>query len=292
MHAISLKALVPALILTTAMTALSPDTAVAGGHNRAPKKVEPVVFDPALRSDVTGTVLVSGANRGIGLAMVRNYLSRGWTVIATARKPEAATELAGLAEEHPGRLRIERMDLLDLASIDALAENLRDVPIDVLLNNAALMGEPNDQVIGSYDYDLMRRVFNVNAVGTLKMVEALLPNVEASEQKKIVGISSTQGSIASLREPGIVFYKVSKVALNMEMYALSRALKRRDITVAIVSPGAVDTEMMNLALDRAGVKFKLMTTADSAEAVINVIGQYELKHTGRFMSHEGEELPW
>jgi NAD(P)-dependent dehydrogenase (short-subunit alcohol dehydrogenase family) len=89
-----------------------------------------------------------------------------------------------------------------------------------------------------------------------------------------------------------VFYKVSKAAVNMEMYALSRALKRRGVTVAIVSPGAVDTDMMNLALDRAGVEFKLLTPAESAEAVINVIAQYELKHTGKFMSHEGEELPW
>ena len=89
-----------------------------------------------------------------------------------------------------------------------------------------------------------------------------------------------------------MFYKMSKTALNMALRAASRALKNRDITVAIVSPGAVDTEMMNLALDRAGVKFKLLTTAESAEAVINVIDQYQLKHTGRFVSHQGKELPW
>ncbi len=264
----------------------------AGGHNKAPKKVEPTVFDAALRDDTTGTVLVSGSNRGIGLAMVRNYAERGWTVIATARKPESATELQQLAAEYPDKLRIEQMDLLDLASIDALAATLRDVPIDVLLNNAAFMGDPIDQTIGSFDYEQATRVHAINVIGTLKMIEALLPNVEASTQKKIVGISSTQGSIASLREPGIVFYKMSKAALNMGLRAASRQLKRKDVTVAIVSPGAVDTEMMNLALDRAGVKFKLLTTAESAEAVINVISQYQLKHTGLFMSHEGEELPW
>ncbi len=147
-------------------------------------------------------------------------------------------------------------------------------------------------MIGEFDYELAKRVHNVNVVGTLKMIEALLPNVEASEQKKVVGISSTQGSIASLREPGLVFYKMSKAALNMGLRAQSRALKRRKITVAIVSPGAVDTDMMNLALDRAGVKFKLITPEQSAEAVINVIDQYELKHTGVFMAHTGDELPW
>jgi NAD(P)-dependent dehydrogenase (short-subunit alcohol dehydrogenase family) len=266
--------------------------AEAGGHNKPQKPKEAVVFDPALRSSETGTVLVSGTNRGIGLAMVRNYAERGWNVIATVRKPESATDLQAVAKEFPDRIRIEQMDLLDLDSIDALAQRLDGVAIDVLLNNAALMGEPNDQTIGSFDYELMQRVQNVNVVGTFKMIEALLPNVEAGKQKKIVGISSTQGSIASLREPGIVFYKMSKASLNMGLRALSRALKSNKITVAIVSPGAVDTDMMNLALDRAGVKFQLLTTEQSAEAVINVISQYELKHTGVFMSHEGEELPW
>jgi len=281
------------ILLTLALAGfLLANTSWAGGHDKPARKIEPTVFDAALRSETTGTVLVSGSNRGIGLAMVGNYAERGWTVIATARKPESATELQELAAEYPDKFRIERMDLLDLDSIDALAESLRDVPIDILLNNAAFMGEPNNQTIGSFDYDEATRVHAINVIGTLKMIEALLPNVEASAQKKIVGISSTQGSIASLREPGIVFYKMSKAALNMGLRAASRQLKKRDVTVAIVSPGAVDTEMMNLALDRAGVKFKLLTTAESAEAVINVIGQYELKHTGKFMSHQGEELPW
>ena len=271
---------------------LTAGTAVAGGHNKPAKPKEVLSFDPELRATETGTVLVSGSNRGIGLALVTNYAQRGWTVIATARKPEKATDLQNLAAEHPDTMRIERMDLLDHASIDALAKTLDGVAIDVLLNNAAFMGEPNDQVIGEYDFELAERVHAINVTGTLKMIEALLPNVEASNQKKIVGISSTQGSIASLREPGLIFYKMSKASLNMGLRANSRALKSRGVIVAIVSPGAVDTEMMNLALDRAGVKFKLLTTEESAEAVINVIGQYEIKHTGVFMSHQGQELPW
>ncbi|MEC9375913.1 MAG: SDR family oxidoreductase [Pseudomonadota bacterium] len=264
----------------------------AGGHGNAQKRTEPVVFDPAKRSDTKGTVLVSGSNRGIGLAMVRNYAERGWTVIATARKPDKAEDLQNLAADYPDQIRIEQMDLLDLGSIDALAKSLNGMPIDVLLNNAALMGEPNDQSIGAFDYELAERVHAINVTGTLKMIETLLPNVEASNQKKVVGISSTQGSVASLREPGIVFYKMSKAALNMGLRAQSRALKKRGVTVAIVSPGAVDTDMMNLALDRAGVKFKLLTTEQSAEAVINVIGQYEIKQTGVFMGHDGKEVPW
>ncbi|MDH3716365.1 MAG: SDR family NAD(P)-dependent oxidoreductase, partial [Gammaproteobacteria bacterium] len=165
-------------------------------------------------------------------------------------------------------------------------------PIDVLLNNAAILGEPNDQNFGDRDYALMDQVLAVNVKGPMKMAEAFADSVEKSEQKKIVAITSTQGSIGSVRSGSLVFYNISKAALNMGMRSNSRALKDRDITVAIVSPGAVDTDMMNLALDRAGVKFKLLTTQQSAEAVINVIDQYGFDMTGTFVSHTGTEIPW
>jgi NAD(P)-dependent dehydrogenase (short-subunit alcohol dehydrogenase family) len=138
----------------------------------------------------------------------------------------------------------------------------------------------------------MTRVFNVNVVGTLKMAETFLPNVEKSDQKKIVAITSTQGSISSARGASLIFYNTSKAALNMVMSSNARALKKQGVTVALVSPGAVDTDMMNLALDRAGVKFKLLTPQASAEAVINVIDQYGLDMTGTFMGHTGTEIPW
>jgi NAD(P)-dependent dehydrogenase (short-subunit alcohol dehydrogenase family) len=281
-------ALVAALICLS-LGANSP--AYAGGHTGAKKPKAEIQLDADKRTDITGTVLVTGANRGIGLELTRNYAERGWTVIATARKPAKADELNAIAAKHE-KVTVEQMDLLDLDGIDALATRLKDVPIDVLLNNAAMLGEPNDQVLGNLDYSLMTRVFNVNVVGTLKMVETLLPNVEKSDQKKIVAITSTQGSISSVRGPSLVFYNTSKAALNMVMKSNARALKKKGVTVALVSPGAVDTDMMNLALDRAGVTFKLLTPQQSAEAVINVIDQYGLDLTGTFMSHTGTEIPW
>lgn len=273
------------------LSLLTAGLAAAGGHTGPKKPKAEINIDAAKRSDITGTVLVTGANRGIGLELVRNYAARGWTVIGTARKPEKADELNAIAAEN-AKVSVVRMDLLDLDGIDALAASLADTPIDVLLNNAAILGEPNEQNLGSLDYDLMKRVFNVNVVGTMKMTEAFLPHVEKSTQKKIVAITSTQGSISSVRSPSIVFYNTSKAALNMAMRSNSRALKRKGITVALVSPGAVDTDMMNLALDRAGVKFKLLTPQDSAEAVINVIDQFGLDITGSFVSHGGQEIPW
>jgi NAD(P)-dependent dehydrogenase (short-subunit alcohol dehydrogenase family) len=265
---------------------------MAGGHTKAPKTTEIIQLDPALRSDRSGTVLVTGANRGIGLQLATNYAARGWTVIATARKPEQATELQALAADN-AKVTIVRMDLLDHAGIDALAEELKDTPIDVLLNNAAMLGDPAEQDFGELDYELMQQVYAVNTVGTMKMTEAFIDNVMASEQKKVVAITSLQASIGSLRDPMIPFYKMSKTALNMGMKSISRRLKSKKVTVALISPGAVDTEMMNAALDHANFKGNfLITPQESAEAVINIIDQYELKMTGTFMSHRGNVIPW
>jgi len=250
-------------------------------------------MDPTKRSEVVGTVLVSGANRGIGLRLARNYAERGWTVIATARKPANATELNELAAGNP-KVSVERMDLLDHDSIDALAAKLKDVPIDVLLNNAAMLGDPAGQDFGTLDYELMAQVYAVNTVGTMKMAEAFISNVAASEQKKLVAVTSLQASIGSLRDPLIPFYKMSKTALNMGMKSISRRLKKQGVTVALISPGAVDTEMMNAALGHAGMKGGgfLITPEESAEAVINIIDQYNIETTAAFMSHRGDEIPW
>ena len=282
------------LISLSLIAGLMTTTAFAGGHTgNSSSKSSALTFNPELRSDLTGTVLVTGANRGIGLALARNYAERGWKVIATARKPERADELNELAAANDD-VTVEQMDLLDHAGIDTLAEKLRDVPIDVLLNNAAIMGDADDQDFGSYNYDTLMNVLAVNVAGTLKMTEAFVDHVAASNHKKVVGITSVQGSIASLRDPLIPFYKMSKTALNMGMKSVAKQVKRKKITIALISPGAVDTRMMNAALDHANYKGKsfMITTAQSAEAVINVIDQYELKHTGAFMAHTGEELPW
>ena len=287
-------ALATLLLSIQVLSAGYTSAALAGGHDRNAKKapeIQAIQLDADRRSDITGTVLVTGSNRGIGLEIARNYAERGWTVIATARKPAEADELNAIAKQYP-KVTVEQLDVLDHARIDALAAKYRGTPIDVLLNNAATLGEPNDQNFGGMDFKLMEYVFAVNVIGPMKMAEAFAGSVEQSEQKKIVAITSTQGSISSVRGPSLAFYNLSKAALNMGMRSNSKALKKRGITVALISPGAVDTDMMNLALDRAGVKFKLLTPQKSAEAVINVIDQYGLERTGTFMSHTGTVIPW
>ena len=282
------------LVLFTVIAALAlPGSSYAGGHKQAPKAKEPIKLDPVKRSEITGTVLVTGANRGIGLQLATNYTQRGWTVIATARKPKKADVLNALAEANEN-LTVEYLDLLDHEGIDKLANKLKDVPIDVLLNNAAMLGDPAAQDFGNFDYELMQQVYAVNTVGTMKMSEAFFEHVAASEQKKIVAITSLQASLGGMREPLIPFYKMSKTALNMGMKSTSKRVKRKKVTIALISPGAVDTRMMNSALDHAGFKGNnfMITPQESAEAVINIIDQYDLKMTGTFMSHRGDVIPW
>ena len=284
-----LRTLITSLLI--AMLAI-PAVSIAGGHIQTWPAKPDIQLDPNLRSEVTGTVLVTGANRGIGLQLATNYAKRGWTVIATARKPKKAKELNALAAQYPN-VSVEYMDLTDHKGIDKLAKKLDGVPIDVLLNNAAMLGDPAAQDYGSFDFEVMQRIYEVNTVGTMKMSEAFFENVRISDQKKIVAITSLQGSIAGARDPLIPFYKMSKTALNMGMKNISRRVKNKNITVALISPGAVDTQMMNSALDYAGFKGGfLITPQESAEAVINIIDQYDFDLSGTFMSHRGDVIPW
>jgi len=265
-------------------------TALAGAHRGGPKP-EDILLDPTVRTDITGTVLITGANRGIGLAMARNYAERGWKVIATARKPKKADELQAAAKEFPG-ISVERLDINDQSQVDALAEKYRGTPIDVLFNNAAVLGDRTRQVFGDYDFELFELIFRTNVAGPMRMAQAFIEHVEASEQKKIVAMTSAQGSLTLVRMAAIQFYNASKSALNMSMSSMSAALEDRGITVALVSPGAVDTDMMAESLGGRKFPGRLITPEQSAEAVINVVDQYGLDMTGTFISHQGAKLPW
>lgn len=269
---------------------LASGLAQAGAHEGQRKPAEPLL-DPAKRSGITGTVLITGANRGIGLELARNYAQRGWRVIATARKPEKADALKAIAAEHP-KLSIERLDVLDQTQVDALAEKYRGQPIDVLLNNAAILGDKKVQVFGNYDFAEFNRVMNTNVAGPLRVSQAFYDNVRASEQKKIVAVTSVQGSLTLVRNGMIQFYNASKAALNMTMRGVSKAVKNDGVTVALISPGAVDTDMMKQALAGLDIRMHLLTPAESAEAVINIIDQYGLDMSGTFVSHQGRKLPW
>ena len=233
----------------------------------------------------TPTVLITGASRGIGLELARHYAERGWQVIATARIPADATALMAIAKQHPN-VTVEALDVTDFAQIDALAGKYKGRPVDILLNNAGISGGEEAGIFGQLNYAVYDKVHAVNVLGPLKMAEAFLPNVAASQQKKIINITSTQGSITRSTGGGY-FYRSSKAALNMVMRSLALDLKPQGITVGIVSPGFVRTDFTK------GIDLPMMITPEqSATAVIKVIDGYDLTMSGKFVRHTGEELPW
>jgi NAD(P)-dependent dehydrogenase (short-subunit alcohol dehydrogenase family) len=232
------------------------------------------------------TVLITGSNRGIGLA-----LARGWGVIATCRSPAQAGALRALREQHP-QVVIERLDVTDFPGIDALAERYRDVPIDILINNAGILGGNERQKFGSFDYAAFDEVMHVNTRGPIKMVEAFVDNVAASEQKKIMNISSYVGSIQQTFG-GQNFYRASKAALNMSMRTIARELKyskedeaRKGIIVGLIDPGVVDTGFAKK------VPIPMISAEESAAGVVAVIDGYTRKETGTFVRYDGKSIPW
>lgn len=239
----------------------------------------------ALPAQATPTVLITGSSRGIGLELARQYAERGWNVIATCRTPPEAAELQAIAAAHDN-VTIEALDVTDFAQVDALAARYAGRPIDVLLNNAGISGGSENQQFGQLNYPVYQQVHAVNVLGPLKMAEAFLGSVKASEQKKIINITSTQGSIGR-NFGGNMFYRSSKSALNMVMNTLAIELKKQGITVGLVSPGFVKTDFVG-DLDLP----IMITPQESAAAVIAVIDNYGLEQSGSFIRHTGEPSEW
>ncbi len=232
------------------------------------------------------TVLITGANRGIGLELTRQYLRDDWEVIATCRSPADAADLNELACDH---LRVEPLDVTDHASIDALASRLRGKAIDVLINNAGIIGPVpiaehiDRQHFGSIDYAVWEQVLRTNTFGPVRMAEALLPNILAGEQKKIVTLSSTVGSIVE-RDTAAFAYATSKTAINKAMSLLAALLREQGVIVALVCPGYVKTRMDFGTAD--------IEIPDSAAGLRTLIGSYTLADTGSFRRFNGETIAW
>jgi len=190
-----------------------------------------------------GTVLVTGSNRGLGLEFVRQYAARGWKVIATARNPEAATELRAIAAKNRN-VTLDRLDVENVAAIKALAAKYQGTAIDVLINNAGVLGDMKAQSSGALDYAEFEEVMAVNVFGALAVADVFRDHVAASTQKKIVSITSRSGIISQPGYRGPSFYRASKVALNMVMRVFADEVRDRNIIVALVSPPPTETDML------------------------------------------------
>lgn len=250
-----------------------------------------------------GVALVTGSDRGIGFALVQEFESRGWQVIATTRDPVKAIDLGEFAKTHP-RVTVEKLDVTDTANIDALAAKLRGRPIDALVNNAGIAGTAEGQRLETLDQDEFVRVLRVNSYGPLRVSAAFLDHVAASRQRKIIGVSSAYGSLASVESlssagyPTSYFYAMSKAALNMGLreFALDPGAKR-GVTTVLFSPGAVDTDMQRaIRADMAGagkpITSPARTPREVARDMVLAIEQLKPGQNGKFYSLSGTEVPW
>jgi NAD(P)-dependent dehydrogenase (short-subunit alcohol dehydrogenase family) len=226
--------------------------------------------------------VVTGANRGIGLELVRQLLARGDTVEAAVRRPDEANDLRALT----GPLRIHRVDVTDAKSIAAFASAIAD-PVDLLINDAGTYGGPR-QSIGQMTEDLalgdVLDTYNVNAAGALRVSVALVPHLRRGKAKKLVHITSGMGSIADNTSGGYYAYRMSKAALNMMSKTLSVDLRNDGIISVVINPGWVQTDM--------GGKNAPTPVAESVAGILSRIGEITLEDSGAFLNWKGNRYPW
>jgi len=226
------------------------------------------------------TVLITGTNRGIGLAFTKQYAEAGWHVLACCRAPESASALNALAAQHTN-IEVFTLDVANFTQIDALAQQLNNVAIDVLINNAGVYpsGDLSDK-----DVDAWLDGFKVNTIAPLKMAKAFTPHIAKSQLKKVATLSSKMGSIDDNTSGGSYMYRSTKTAINMVMKSLSVDLAPAGIAVVTLHPGWVETDM--------GGPNALINTETSVAGLRKIIDNLSLSNTGKFIAYDGKQIAW
>jgi NAD(P)-dependent dehydrogenase (short-subunit alcohol dehydrogenase family) len=250
------------------------------------------------------TVMITGANSGIGLEFAKEYAAAGWSVIATHRRAEAPKTLTDLAAKYP-KVRIETLDVTNLEQAKQLAVKLAGVPIDVLINNAGVYNDrskcagddegcPGDygpESFGNMKYSLLDTVMAVNIKGPLIVSETFYKNVLASTQKKIIAVSSSNGTLTGEAHPrpGAMFYRMSKAALNREMQIVAAETRKDGVTVIMFNPGPTLTEHQAYL---EGKYQGMLKTSFTVENMIRTIGKVTIADTGKFLRYDGVTEAW
>ena len=225
-------------------------------------------------------VLITGANRGIGLEMVKLYAGRGDTVLACCRNPSAAEALNAVG----GDVEVIEVQVSDGASVAGLASSIGDRPIDILINNAGMSGPSYDQQNAlSMDFDGWAETFEVNTMAPVRVMQALMANLKASDAAKVVTITSQMGAL-SLDMPVAYAYCTSKAALNKFMKMAALELGKEGINVCVIHPGWVQTDMGGPNAD--------ITPQESAEGIVSTIDGLDADTNGSFWKWNGETHGW
>jgi NAD(P)-dependent dehydrogenase (short-subunit alcohol dehydrogenase family) len=222
------------------------------------------------------TVLITGANRGIGLEFARQYSKAGWTVIGTARHPETAAELSQVAA------KVMQLDVTDPASVERLAQDLADTAIDLLINNAGM--QPLMWTLAELDFDAYEQALAVNTMGPVRVIHALLPQLRLGKLRRIVNITTNLSSIADNRDGGFYGYRESKTALNMFTRSLAAELGPEGFICIVLHPGWVQTDL-------GGPQAPLQVD-ESVRGMRNVIDRLAAADNGTFRTYSGEQMAW
>jgi NAD(P)-dependent dehydrogenase (short-subunit alcohol dehydrogenase family) len=232
------------------------------------------------------TVLITGANRGLGLGLTKLYAQDGDKVHACCRNPDSASDLKAIE----GNVVIHALDVEDPKSITALKAAIGDEPIDILLNVAgyygtAIVSAPGGmQDFGTSNYDDWEKIHRINVIGPMRIAEAFVDNVAASDQKKLITLSSILGSIGGNDVGKMYPYRASKAGVNAIMRSMSFDLKDRGIIAVPLHPGWVRTDMGGPTAD--------IDTETSVSGMKEVIAGLTPDQAGRFLAYDGGELPW
>ena len=230
------------------------------------------------------TLLITGANRGIGLEFCNQYAADGWRVLACCRDPGKADALTRLAARYPEQIKPHALDVTNHAQIEQLARTLADESIDLLINDAGVYPAADKRGFGQTDYAEWMTSFSINTMAPLKMVEAFVKQIARSKLKLIVTVTSQMGSIDDNTSGGSYLYRTSKAAANMVVKSLAVDLKEKGITSVAFNPGWVKTDM--------GGPNAMIPVEQSVKDMRKVIDGLTLADTGKFIGNDGIVIPW
>lgn len=232
---------------------------------------------------MSGSILITGANRGIGLELASQYAAEGWQVLACCRQPERAQQLQKIAVATDGRLSIHTLEVTDHDRIQALAGELAEQPIDILFNSAGFRGGDH-QALGNIDVDNWMRAFQINTIAPLLITQAFIPHVARSRRRIIAIMGSTMGSIFENASGGQYIYRSTKAAVHMVGRSLAADLRSQGIISILLHPGWVRTDM--------GGAQATVSPAESVAGLRQVLAGLQLKDSGRFFDFQGHERRW
>lgn len=230
------------------------------------------------------TTLITGANRGIGLELSRQYAAEGWRVFACSRNPEKSDALGKLTKQYPSQIKVYALEVTNHAQIESLARTLSNEAIDLLINNAGIYPSSDAGGFGHTNYAEWMTAFNINTMAPLKVAEEFAGNVARSQQKLIVTITSQMGSIEDNSSGGNYLYRSSKAAANMVVKSLALDLKEKGITAVAFNPGWVKTDM--------GGPNAMLSVEQSVTGIRQIISRLKIADSGKFFGNDGNNIPW